>query len=75
MTITHETVGRINVERGENSVTLKLWAWSQKADATLSVDEAKLLIRKIEAALAPPKKRAATAPVVEEDEDDFSDIA
>lgn len=49
--ITHNTAGRINVERGPNSVTLRLWAWSVSPVAVLAPAEARKLIEKLTAAL------------------------
>lgn len=64
--ITHDSVARINVERGDGAVTLRLWQWSLKADATLTHAEARELVKKIERAMAPPKGAPA---------DDHMDLA
>lgn len=69
--ITHATVARINVERGKGSVTLRLWGWSLSPAAVMTDDEARTLITRLQAALAPPKTKA-TVPVAPED---YSDIA
>jgi hypothetical protein len=68
--ITHATVGRINVERGEGSVTLRLWAWSLKPDATMTHGEARTLIRCMEEAMAPV--RSKFAPPEAEDHEDLA---
>lgn len=65
--ITHNTAGRINVERGDNSVTLRLWQWSLSPVAVLAPAEARKLIQKLEAAM-----KGTTASDVAED---FSDLA
>lgn len=67
--ITHDSVGRINVERGDGSVTLRLWQWSLKPDATLTHAEAQQLMKKIERAMAPPRERALA---VEENHEDLA---
>jgi hypothetical protein len=69
--IDHGTVGRINVEATDQSVTLRLWQHSLKPDATLSFEEARRLVERINAAMAP--KRSGTSKAVAAE--DFSDIA
>lgn len=69
--VNHGTAGRINVERGDNSVTLRLWAWSLSPVAVLEPGEARKLITKLEEALRPARTKA-TVPVAD---DDYSDIA
>lgn len=66
--ITHASVGRINVAREQDGgVTLKLFQWGLKPDATLSRDEGKLLVRRLNEALEGRKATPA--------DDDFSDLA
>lgn len=64
--ITHATVGRVNVERGDGTLTLRLWQHSLKPDATLTFSEVRRLIGQMEAAMAPPKAKHAV-PVDDED--------
>lgn len=64
---THDTVGRINVEPGKNSVTLYLHMWGIRPDAVLALTEAEKLVEKLQAAI--DKMRGAQAA-----DDDFSDL-
>lgn len=72
--ITHDTAGRINVEPGDNTVTLRLFQWGIKPEAMLTLDECEKLISKVQAAMVKARRthaphKAATAPDVGEDYD------
>lgn len=75
--ITHQTIGRMNLEVGKDAITVRLWQWSLKPDATLSVGEAEELVRRLTKAIAQAKgqkaKRTSASDAM--DDDDFSDIA
>lgn len=64
--ITHATVARVNVEPGKGTITLRLWQHSLKPDATMTHAEARKLIARMEAAMAPPRAKHAV-PVDDED--------
>ena len=69
--ITHNSAGRINVEPGNNSVTLRLFQWGLKPDASLTREEVDKLQERLAAASAKvwPKRRP---PAAESDDHDYA---
>jgi len=67
--ITHNTAGRVNVERGDSSITLRLWQHSLSPEAVLTFAEAEKLIDNMRKAMAPEPDKMRAPP------EDHSDLA
>lgn len=73
--ITHASIGRLNVEAGDKSVTLRLWQHSLQPYAVLTLSEAQTLVERLGKAIAVASGKKARRTSVSDVTDDYSDIA